>query len=64
LARHPIEITARQQQTERTLLDWLRVGYAIEKPNNKLSHPGHQLPEFQPAGKTHQLVRYIRAWCQ
>jgi hypothetical protein len=46
------------------LLDWLRVGYAIEKPNNKLSHPGHQLPEFQPAGKTHQLVRYIRAWCQ
>ena len=34
--RRLIEITARQQQTQRTLLDWLRVEYAIEKPNNKL----------------------------
>jgi hypothetical protein len=31
-----LEITARQQQTQRTLLDWLRVEYAIEKPGNKL----------------------------
>jgi hypothetical protein len=30
------EITSRQQQTQRTLLDWLRVEYAIEKPSNKL----------------------------
>ena len=29
-------ITSRQQQTQRTLLDWLRVEYAIEKPSNKL----------------------------
>jgi hypothetical protein len=27
---------SRQQQTQRTLLDWLRVEYAIEKPSNKL----------------------------
>ena len=25
-----------QEQTERTLLDWLRGEYAIEKPSNKL----------------------------
>jgi hypothetical protein len=31
-----IEIASRQQQTQRTLLDWLRVEYAIEKPSNKL----------------------------
>jgi hypothetical protein len=31
-----IESTSRQQQTQRTLLDWLRVEYAIEKPSNKL----------------------------
>ncbi len=34
--RRLIEITSRQQQTQRTLLDWLRVEYAIEKPSNKL----------------------------
>jgi hypothetical protein len=34
--RRLIEITVRQQQTQRTLLDWLRVEYAIEKPGNKL----------------------------
>ncbi len=34
--RRLIEITARQQQTQRTLLDWLRMEYAIEKPGNKL----------------------------
>ena len=34
--RRLIEITTRQQQTQRTLLDWLRVEYAIEKPSNKL----------------------------
>jgi hypothetical protein len=34
--RRLIGITARQQQTQRTLLDWLRVEYGIEKPSNKL----------------------------
>ena len=36
LVRRPPAITSRQQQTQRTLLDWLRVEYAIEKPSNKL----------------------------
>jgi hypothetical protein len=31
-----IEITSCQQQTKSTLLDWLKVEYAIEKPSNKL----------------------------
>jgi hypothetical protein len=31
-----IEITSRQQQTQPTSLDWLRVEYAIAKPSNKL----------------------------
>lgn len=31
-----IEITASQQKTKSTILDWLRVEYAIEKPTNKL----------------------------
>jgi hypothetical protein len=31
-----IEIASRQQQTQRTLFDWLRVEYGIEKPSNKL----------------------------
>ena len=30
------EITSRQQQTQRRLLDWLRAEYEIEKPSNKL----------------------------
>jgi hypothetical protein len=34
--RRLIEITSHQQQTQCTLLDWLRVEYAIEKPSNKL----------------------------
>lgn len=34
--RRLIEITASQQQTQRTVLDWLRVEYAIEKPSQKL----------------------------
>jgi len=34
--RRLIEITASQQQTQRTVLDWLRVEYTIEKPGNKL----------------------------
>jgi hypothetical protein len=34
--RRLIEITSCRQQTQRTLLDWLRVEYAIEKPSNKL----------------------------
>ncbi len=34
--RQLIELTTRQQQTQRTLLDWLRADYAIEKPGNKL----------------------------
>jgi len=33
--RRLTESTARQQQTQRTLLDWLRVEYGIEKPSNK-----------------------------
>ena len=32
-----IEITASQQQTQRTVLDWLRVEYAIEDPGQKLA---------------------------
>jgi hypothetical protein len=35
--RRLIEITAAQQQTQRTVLDWLRVEYAIEKPSQKLA---------------------------
>ena len=31
-----VEVTSRQQQTQRTLLDWLRVEYGIEKPSSKL----------------------------
>ena len=31
-----LEITSRQQQTQRTLLGWLQVEYATEKPSNKL----------------------------
>jgi hypothetical protein len=34
--RRLIEITSHQQQTQRTLLDWLRMEHAIEKPSNKL----------------------------
>ena len=34
--RRLIEITSRQQRTQPTLLAWLRVEYAIEKPTNKL----------------------------
>jgi|ERR1039458_6149302 hypothetical protein len=31
-----MQFTSRQHQIQRTLLDWLRVEYAIEKPSNKL----------------------------
>jgi hypothetical protein len=31
-----IETTSRQQQTQRTSFDWLRVEHEIAKPNNKL----------------------------
>jgi hypothetical protein len=31
-----MEITSRQHQTQRTLLDWLRMEYGIEKPSNNL----------------------------
>ena len=34
--RRLLEITSQQQQTQRRLLDWLRVEYQIEKPSNKL----------------------------
>jgi hypothetical protein len=30
-----IELTSRPPQTQRTLLDWLRVEYGIEKPSSK-----------------------------
>lgn len=33
-----LEITASQQKTKHTILDWLRVEYAIEKPTNKLQN--------------------------
>ena len=36
LARRPLEITPRQQQTQRTLLDWRQVEYEIAKPSKKL----------------------------
>jgi hypothetical protein len=36
LVRRLIEITSHQQQTQCTLLDWLRVEYGIEKPSNTL----------------------------
>jgi type I site-specific restriction endonuclease len=36
VVRRLIDITAHQQQTQHTLLDWLRMEYAIEKPGNKL----------------------------
>jgi hypothetical protein len=32
-----MEIASRQQQTQRTLLDWLRVECVIEKPSKLLS---------------------------
>jgi hypothetical protein len=35
--RRLIDITASQQQTQRTMLDWLRVEYALEKPSQKLA---------------------------
>jgi hypothetical protein len=31
-----MDVNLRQQQTQRTLLDWLRVEYGIEKPSDKL----------------------------
>jgi hypothetical protein len=31
-----VEVASCQKQTQRTLLDWLRMEYAIEKPSNKL----------------------------
>jgi hypothetical protein len=31
-----IELTSRQQQSQRTLLDWLRAGCGIQEPSNKL----------------------------
>ena len=31
-----IDLTSCQQQTQRTLLDWVRVEYGIEKPSSKL----------------------------
>ena len=36
--RRLIAITASQQQTHRTVLDWLRVEYAIDKPTNNLQN--------------------------
>jgi hypothetical protein len=35
LIRRLTDRTGRQQQTRRTLRDWLRVEYGIEKPSNK-----------------------------
>lgn len=36
-SRRLIDITTSQKQTQRTVLDWLRVEYAIEKPSQKLA---------------------------
>lgn len=36
--RRLIEITASRQRTKHSILDWLRVEYAIEKPSNKLQN--------------------------
>jgi hypothetical protein len=33
-----IEIASRRQQIRPTLLDWLRVEYAIEKPSNNYTY--------------------------
>ena len=38
-AERMIEITVLQQDTRRTLLDWLKVEYEIEKPSMKLQDP-------------------------
>ncbi len=37
--RHAVELKSRRQQTQRTLLDWLRLEYAIAKPSTKLLTP-------------------------
>ena len=34
-----VEIAAQQQETRRTILDWLRLQYEIEKPSLKLQSP-------------------------
>ena len=36
-----VEIAGKQQETRRTLLDWLRLQYGIEKPSLKLQSPIH-----------------------
>jgi len=53
VVRRPIEITSRQQQTRRTLLDWLRVEYAIEKPSNAAKEEGRR----KNAGALGEVVR-------
>ena len=53
--RRLIEITAAQQQTQRTFLDWLRVEYKIEKAGNKL----HDMAELDPETLVSE-VRRIR----
>ncbi len=37
------DITSRQQQTQRTLLEWLRVEYVVEKPSSRLRVSAFQL---------------------
>jgi hypothetical protein len=39
--RRLIDITATQQQTQRSVLDWLRMEYGIEKPSQKLQALTH-----------------------
>jgi hypothetical protein len=39
LLRRLTEFTSRQQQTQRMLLDWPQMEYAIEMPSNKLLAP-------------------------
>ena len=42
-----VEVTSRQQQIQRTLLDWLRVEYAIEKPSNSKQNAETLKPETE-----------------
>ena len=45
--RRLVEVTSRQQQIQRTLLDWLRVEYAIEKPSNSKQNAETLKPETE-----------------
>ena len=63
-------VTSRQQQTQRTLLDWLRVEYAIEKASNKLlavtdldsdtrERVKRVKPQIRPPARHHPLPQQV-----